>query len=90
MANSVLAPSCTNVRAVFVSNPTGGTDFPGRAETKRTVVTPEESNLIVKNIREVIDNMILQKRRIMQCPRVDDLLKSSQTSNSRASSTFIE
>lgn len=41
MANSVLAPSCTNVRAVFVRSPTGGADLPGRAETRRTVVTPK-------------------------------------------------
>lgn len=44
MANSVLAPSWTKVRAVFVNRPTGGMDLPGRAETKRTVVTPGDGH----------------------------------------------
>lgn len=44
MANSVLAPSWTKVRAVFVNRPTGGMDLPGRAETRRTVVTPGDDH----------------------------------------------
>ena len=74
MANSVLAPSCTKVRAVFVSRPTGGMDLPGRAETRRTVVTPGTDHRAWNESGGIQDRSELHRG---QSPHEEHVLQSS-------------